>query len=394
MERSYKIKRYKRIYRRSIASIVMQWLLILGALALLFFAGWKLYDPVTNFLSGEETPPEEQQQEETPEAPTEIPEETPAVTPEIPPVVEAPVETPAEQTEAEQPEKAPSEASEAVKTVYLSEATVLDSGAFTQALTAAKEEGADSVLLDLKSRDGWVIYPISYKADLDSFFTAKNTISLEETVQQIREAGLTPMASIYTFRDRRFQQSEVYAGILYKGTESFWLDNSPELGGKSWLNPYSQLARDYVKKLISDAAEAGFEEIVLRDFRFPVGESMHMMDFVYDNGQSKLDCLKEAAADFRAYAAEKNVKLWIEFPAEHLNGGDERPYGGSCGELLEDGSVLDLSNCGDDSAALADVIASIVVGKADDAELAGMCANEAQRDALQAAGIDRCFVVK
>ena len=54
MGRTYKIKSYKRIYRRSMGSIVLQWVLILGALALLFLLGWKLYEPLSAMFSGEE----------------------------------------------------------------------------------------------------------------------------------------------------------------------------------------------------------------------------------------------------------------------------------------------------------------------------------------------------
>ncbi len=393
MARSYKIKSYKRIYRRSISRMIFRWLLILGVLILLFFLGWKLYEPISAWFhkepetvvqEQEETPPE-QPQTPVPEEPK--PEDPPSVTP-VTPSVKVP-------KEPEQPKEEPllPITTPAMATVYLSEATVLDSEAFAAALADAQKAGMDSVMIDLKSRDGWVVYPIAYKEGYDDYYTAGDTVSLAELAKQIREAGMKPIASIYTFMDRRFQQAETYAGILYGESDSFWLDNSLDAGGKSWLNPYSPLAREYIVKLMSDAAEAGFGEIVLREFLFPVGGSMEQMRFVYDEGQSKQDCLKEADDYFREKAAELDVDLWIEYPADALRSGDSRPYGGDCSALLEDGCVIDLSACGNDSMELADIIASIVNG-ANGAELAGMTANKIQTDALQAAGIDHYILIK
>lgn len=398
MARSYKIKSYKRIYRRSISSIILRWLLALGGLALVFLLGWKLYEPLTDFFSGleetamkqetgSEVKTEQTSQPETPQEPSETaaavpetttkPEETPTETVTPPAVVEEetlpPITTPAQ------------------RTVYLSEETVLDAEAFGKAISDATTSGMDSVMFDLKSTDGWVIYPIQYKEGFDDYYTAGETISLEEAAKQIREAGMKPIASIYTFMDRRFQQAETYAGILYKGSESFWLDNALDAGGKAWLNPYSPLAREYICKLISDAAEAGFGEIVLREFRFPVGYSMDQMEFVYDEGQSKLDCLKEADDYFRTYAEDLGVDLWIEYPATNMNGGDTRPYGGDAAELLEDGCVINISNLADEDASAA---FSAAKAKQPGADFAALISSEEQLQLLNTAGIAHYIQIK
>lgn len=398
MARSYKIKSYKRIYRRSIGSIVLRWLLALAGLALVFLLGWKLYEPLTDFFSGlgetamEEEMESEEQTEQTPQSETlQEPSDPPVAVPEAPTKTE---ETPAETVippSVVEEETLPPITTPAQKTAYLSEKTVLDADAFAKAISDAKASGMDSVMFDLKSTNGWVIYPIQYKEGFDDYYTAGETISLEEAAKQIREAGMKPIASIYAFRDRRFQQAETYAGILYKGSESFWLDNALDAGGKAWLNPYSPLAREYICKLISDAAEAGFGEIVLRDFRFPVGYSMDQMEFVYDGGQSKQDCLKEADDSFRAYAKELGVDLWIEYPAVNMNGGDTRPYGGDVAELLEDGCIIDIRDLADEDASAALAAAK---AKQPNVDLAALIAGEEQLKLLDAVGISHYIQTK
>lgn len=379
MARSYKIKSYKRIYRRSISSIILRWVLTLGAIALVLFLGWKLYQPLSSWLADFELPslPTFEQQKQ-PENETPPPVSEPAQKEEQPqtPAVTPPVEKPKEEIilEVTTPAK---------KTAYLEEETVMDSELFTKAIEAAKASGMDSVMFDLKDRDGWLLYPIQYKEGFDDYYTG-HTIDLEAAVQQIKAAGLKPIASIYTFMDRRFQQAEIYAGILYQGTESFWLDNALDAGGKSWLNPYSPLARDYICKLLDDAADVGFEEIVLREFRFPIGYSMEMMDFVYDDGQSKQDCLKEADDLFREYAKQLGMDLWIEYPAAEF-GGDARPYGGDVLELLESRCVIDLSGLAAEEISNALSAAKMQQPTADFAVLID---SEEQLDAVTAAEID------
>lgn len=399
MGRTYKIKSYKRIYRRSMGSIVLQWVLILGALALLFFLGWKLYEPLSAMFSGEEELVQTEQEAETkqPEAET-TPGEPKTEESTTPPVVEeeAKKEEPADEAETEEDPEPVALAEAALRTAYFPMSMVQNKSSFTNGIANVKAAGMDSIMIDLKSEEGWVNYPISYKEGYDDYYTAEDLISLEEVAQQIKDAGMKPIASIYTFMDRRFQQAETYAGILYEGSEDFWLDNSLEAGGKSWLNPYSPLARDYICKLIDDAADAGFTEIVLREFRFPVGAAMDQMKFVYDDGQSKLDCLKEAAELFKKHAASKGVHLWIEYPAAALTVGDSRPYGGDASQLLRDQVLIDLSAVQNDAlnatlvtvqdqaaAAQAQLGILLSVGNNSDNQL------QSQLLALQRAGITR-----
>ena len=54
MGRPYKIKRHKRIYRRSAGSIVLRVVVIVAAIAVLFGLGWALYAPVSEWIAGGE----------------------------------------------------------------------------------------------------------------------------------------------------------------------------------------------------------------------------------------------------------------------------------------------------------------------------------------------------
>lgn len=62
MARPYKIKRHKRIYRRSAGSILARVAAIVAAIAVLFGLGWALYGPVSDWISQKQNGPTEQQE--------------------------------------------------------------------------------------------------------------------------------------------------------------------------------------------------------------------------------------------------------------------------------------------------------------------------------------------
>ena len=62
MARPYKIKRHKRIYRRSAGSILARAAAIIAAVVVLFGLGWALYGPVSDWISQKQNGPTEQQE--------------------------------------------------------------------------------------------------------------------------------------------------------------------------------------------------------------------------------------------------------------------------------------------------------------------------------------------
>lgn len=327
MAKSYKIKSHKHIYRRSPGSILLRWLLVLALLGLLFFLGWKLYEPLSQWQAEktvpENTPGEEQVLPADP-APQE-PESTPAPVPEPSPEPE--------------PEPAPEESLR--DSLLLTQEILLDPEARAAALARAKAAGRDSVLLEVKNSQGLLLYPIEYRPGLDELYTQENSLSLEQLCQEVREAGLRPCALLYGLMDRQFQKAVPDAAIFYGDSSYFWLDNTQAAGGKSWLNPYAQETKDYFCKLLEDCAQAGFEEVQFCQLRYPVGGYMEQMNFGDSAGLSKLEALKALEQLLAQKAADLGLDLWVQLPALSLCGQNQLWYGGSAEELLTLPTVLD-----------------------------------------------------
>lgn len=325
MARPYKIKRHKRIYRRSAGSILARVAAIVAAIAVLFGLGWALYGPVSDWISQKQKEPT-QQQEMVPGASASEPAAQPQQQEPAPPAAEP--EQPSELT--------------ASKTAYLDNQTVADPQAFSQALQQAVEQGYDSILFDLKSQDGTVHYTIDYNEPVNARVTAEHPIDLQQTAQQILDAGLMPVASIYTFHDNIYPLADNSASTYYMDSDVLWVDDAPDKGGKPWIDPFTQSGQDYIRHIIDDAIEAGFQKIILQEVQFPEGYSLDMIDYGTHASDDKHAFLAQYIEQMTAYAAQQGVELSAMFPSSRLLGANTAMYFGDPAALVGERAVADL----------------------------------------------------
>lgn len=325
MARPYKIKRHKRIYRRSAGSILARVAAIVAAVAVLFGLGWALYGPVSDWISQKQKEPT-QQQEMVPGASASEPAAQPQQQEPAPPAAEP--EQPSELTSS--------------KTAYLNNQTVADPQAFSQALQQAAEQGYDSILFDLKSQDGTVHYTIDYNEPVNARVTAEHPIDLQQTAQQILDAGLMPVASIYTFHDNIYPLVDNSASTYYMDSDVLWVDDAPDKGGKPWIDPFTQSGQDYIRHIIDDAIEAGFQKIILQEVQFPEGYSLDMIDYGTHASDDKHAFLAQYIEQMTAYAAQQGVELSAMFPSSRLLGANTAMYFGDPAALVGERAVADL----------------------------------------------------
>ena len=325
MARPYKIKRHKRIYRRSAGSILARVAAIVAAVAVLFGLGWALYGPVSDWISQKQKEPT-QQQEMVPGASASEPAAQPQQQEPAPPAAEP--EQPSELTSS--------------KTAYLNNQTVADPQAFSQALQQAAEQGYDSILFDLKSQDGTVHYTIDYNEPVNALVTAEHPIDLQQTAQQILDAGLMPVASIYTFHDNIYPLADNSASTYYMDSDVLWVDDAPDKGGKPWIDPFTPSGQDYIRHIIDDAIEAGFQKIILQEVQFPEGYSLDMIDYGAHASDDKHAFLAQYIEQMTAYAAQQGVELSAMFPSSRLLGANTAMYFGDPAALVGERAVADL----------------------------------------------------
>ena len=125
-----------------------------------------------------------------------------------------------------------------------------------------EEAGADTLILEVKSRDGKLVWlseqPVAERSRVNG------TQEATDAIRRWNQGKVYTIARVRCFRD----DSAPYfnnAMALRQGNGN-WRD---ELGLR-WLSPANDRSQAYIAGLCGELAELGFDEIVLEDFSFPV----------------------------------------------------------------------------------------------------------------------------
>ena len=252
-----KIKRYNRIYGgRSVLSKVMGVVLTVVILAGFACLGWALYEPVSQFLSGTMQIPEEEPQESLSESQSSVPEQLPEEKP------------PAVLLELSQ-----------VRGAYLPLSALQDPLFLSQTLDDLKAQGINAILIDGKNAQGQVLYRSANQTVAEVSAQIPGAVDLNQVTTLAKAKDMIVIARIYAFRDPICPLVNKKAAVKYQNTEMLWLDNSREYGGKSWLNPYSELAQMYIADLSLECIRSGCTAVMLDGVQFPSGYSLDLAGY-------------------------------------------------------------------------------------------------------------------
>ena len=197
-----------------------------------------------------------------------------------------------------------------------------------------KSLGIKNAIIPLKDEVGFIYYKSVGETQIAAT-AQQDVIDAGAAVKIFKAAGVNPVAEIFAFKDATAPYIDREMAVKYSGEGNYnWLDNSKELGGKSWLNPANAKAQAYITGIIDELVGFGFETVLIKGFQFPDINVSSSASFGTMTG-SVADVLKGIAAEFDK---KENVELWYQFPAAPIQvGGEVWAYGG-------EPSVLGLEN--------------------------------------------------
>ena len=263
MSKNYKVRRYGYDRRQQKKQHVVKLFLMLGIIVGACVAGWFLYEPGSAWVQNIVAEQQLKKQQAAEEKPQEQPgdpnggQETPT-TP----------ETPGEEA-----------AAFPQKSYTLTAAQLRDAGAFESLLQSLAAQGYDGVVFDLKDADGQVLYQSAVEAVTANKTQTAARYDLAAVLGAIDKAGLTPVGRLFTFRDKTASRQIYDAAVKYNYTGTNWVDNDVSAGGKSWLNPNSAEAQEYILALLKEATDAGLRQIILDGAQFPEGYSLNLATY-------------------------------------------------------------------------------------------------------------------
>ena len=299
-----KIRRYKKIYNKRTLKPLWTVLFILG-LGVVFFLSWSLYQPIIDFFSGSM-----ESSKSSSDASSKAEPEPQRSEPEPLPVPDEP-------------------ADDAVRAVYMPLETLYNGDKLDGFLQMMSDNGLNCILLDIKTQEGYLTYTSSLPQVKDTAAIMDGAISnMADTVSLLKARGIGVIANIHVFRDPVGSRSDYDKAVHYLGSNLFWLDDSKENGGKTWLNPCSQKARDYVISIAGETAQMGFDAIIFSDVCFPGRLGAAYTDYgVEVTEDNKADYLSMFADEALEALSDFDVQVYFSSPAVDSISGDTFSYG-------------------------------------------------------------------
>ena len=123
-----------------------------------------------------------------------------------------------------------------------------------------------AVMVDMKAGYGSFFYSSSLSGSVLSQSVSVSTV--DEMIREMQHRGFYTIARISAFRDYNFGLNHVNHGLPVAGKQYLWADD----GGCYWLNPTSATTISWITSVVTELRDKGFNEVMLADFRFPMGE--------------------------------------------------------------------------------------------------------------------------
>ena len=197
--------------------------------------------------------------------------------------------------------------------------------AAAQAAQALKAQGAGQVLITLKDEKGNIFYNSAVEATAS--LKADGIEDLAAVLGAFTTNGVKPAVYINAFRDELAPYAMRDAAVKYKGdTKYLWLDGTTDKGGKPWLNPYSAQATGYIKDIVAEVVAAGGSDIIVGGIQFPTGHGLDL-GFYGDTTTTKQAVLAAFISELNALAAQKGAVMYYEFPLVAFTADGAAQYG-------------------------------------------------------------------
>lgn len=320
MAKQRKIKRYRNIYSKGqktkrIITRVLVWIV---AISVMFFIGWGIYKPVSEWLLNPERHSNSSDASDS-----------------------SGVDTPSQSEQISSSSEEQPNSQQAIKGVYMPVSTMQSQDSIQSFLQQLQGSEINAVLLDLKDTDGNVTYQSNLEIVKSMNTQSQTAVNIAEVIQAIKDAGYTPIARIFAFKDPLAVQGMLDAAVMYGDTDYLWIDNSAELGGKAWLNPYAQKAVDYVDQIVEEAIAMGFENIIMDAVHFPTGYSLEMAN--YGSAATEMtreEALQNIVAQFQQTVQEKNARVWFYCTTTSIVQPNQYVYGSNPLSIYTDGLAV------------------------------------------------------
>ncbi|MDE5859090.1 MAG: hypothetical protein K2H23_01665, partial [Oscillospiraceae bacterium] len=141
--------------------------------------------------------------------------------------------------------------------------------ALTAALNSAKEGGYTAIAVTLKDKGGKIYYKTTSEMAVTDETAVIGELYSGQICSMIKAAGFTPIARVNILEDNNRYGANREGAFRFAGSNSTWLDNSVENGGKPWLSPFDTDTQSYAAYIANEVSSSGFEYVIFDGLVFP-----------------------------------------------------------------------------------------------------------------------------
>ncbi len=201
-------------------------------------------------------------------------------------------------------------APEPLQAVYLP-LTAITEDSYRQSL---RQTGCNAVLFDMKDGQGSLGFVSDQPLAIASGASAADPERNDAIRAMNREDGVYTIARIACFRDDTLIAQRPDLSLL-RASGSPWRDKDGDL----WLSPASGDVQRYLLALCREAAELGFDEVLLTQCHYPTGGKLEELSDAYGDRDASAAVLEDFYSEARALLEAEGVRLsilWEEAPAD------------------------------------------------------------------------------
>ena len=208
-------------------------------------------------------------------------------------------------------------------------------------IASLKSAGQNAVVIDFKDASGYLSYPSSIAAGKDKTPSSKAQTNAAQSIKKLQQSGIKVVARIYCFKDSQMPRVDRTTAVHYNKTQTIWLDNEASKGGKPWLNPYSEAARNYLLEVVKEVKNLGVDVILLDGVQFPDLYS-NIATFDGDGAVSRIGVLVNFVNS--CVSACSGTPVICAMKGEAAAGGSSAIYNGSLWSANAYAFAVDLSS--------------------------------------------------
>ena len=174
---------------------------------------------------------------------------------------------------AEQPteeEPTDSETPQSVRAVTVSAQSLATDATYLKQLTTLIEEDiVDTVIVDLKTENGYLTIGCTTQILDTSGLTLQYADAMESAVKSLKTAGARIVGRVYCFMDNHATKTNMSLSVKYYESSN-WLDYK----NNRWLDPENSDSVQYLCDIISSGAALGCDEFLLENFCYPTSGNL------------------------------------------------------------------------------------------------------------------------